>query len=466
MRARLASLSELVAQLLQNPRSFLIKVLLVATRRPWFRRKRRKLPIHLHMPIDVAPEDFLNRIVSVTPRTRKSERTRVLYFVNGCLPYTSSGYTLRTQALLRAIENSSTTVTAVTRLGYPASVGKLVGARHTVFDNVEYVHLLPLPASISRSKRADRAVELLSHMVVERSIDILHTTTDFRNASIVSRVAEKTGRPWVYEVRGEREQSIKNALHSQFPGAEAQIPAKMRIAETTAMQAANAVIALSEVSAQAITERGIDSSKIFVLPNGVQQLDSTPDPRRVRQQLGISQERVVVGAITSVVAYEGLDDLILSLDYLPSKYILLIVGSGDALSDLEQLVQERRLDERVIFAGKQPAESIHDWYVALDVFAVPRKNLEVCRRVTPIKTLQAMQLGVPIVASDLPALREVTGGFAQYVEPESPTALAAGIQRAVEEEWDSDRAERDHFLESRSWEASAQRLETLYRNLL
>ena len=466
MRARLASLCEVVAQLLQNPKNFLVKVLLVATRRPWLRKVLRRLPIHLHMPVDVAPEDFLNRIVPVIVRSRKSERTRVLYFVNGCLPYTSSGYTLRTHEILRAIEKSSTTVTAVTRLGYPASVGKLVGSRHTVYENVEYVHLLPLPTVISRSKRADRAVELLSKMVVERSIDILHTTTDFRNASIISRVAEKTGRPWVYEVRGERDQSIKHTLDSRFRHTDNQIPAKMRIAENMAMQAANAVIALSEVSAQAIAERGVDPSKIFVVPNAVQQQSFIPDPRRVRDQLGIGQEYIVVGAITSVVAYEGIDYLILSLEHLPPKYLLLVVGSGDALADLEKLVQERNLDERVIFAGKQPAESILDWYAALDVFAVPRKDLEVCRRVTPIKTLQAMQLGVPIVASDLPALREVTGGFAQFVDPESPTALAAGIRRVAEEERDTNRAARDRFLESRSWEANAERLESLYRSLI
>ena len=418
------------------------------------------------MPVDVAPEDFLSPIVPVSPRASDPDRTRVLYFVNGCLPYTSSGYTMRTQALLCAINRTTTTVTVVTRLGYPASIGKIVSSRRTVFDSVEYVHLLPLPAAIVHSKRTTGAIELLSQMVEEHSIDILHTTTDFRNASIVSQVAEKTGRPWVYEVRGERDQTIRHALQSRFGLTDNEIPVKMRSAETTAMQSANAVVALSRVSAQAIVERGVDPSKIWIIPNGIQQPTTTPNPDRVRRLLGISQERVVVGAITSVVAYEGLDDLVLAFDYLPPKYILLIVGNGDALSDLEELVRQRKMSERVIFAGNQAPDTILDWYAALDVFVVPRKDLEVCRRVTPIKTLQAMQLGVPVVTSDLPALREVTGGFAQYVQPESPKALAEGIRWAVEKERDSDKAGLDQFLESRSWDANAQRLEALYRNLV
>lgn len=467
VRAIVACICELTAQMLSSPRDFLNKAGLVAARRPYLRILFEKIGVRPRMPIGVVPGDFDDRITRVTPgnRTARSQ-LRILYFVNSGLPHTSSGYTLRTQALLESIDHSKTVVMPVTRLGYPASIGKIVSNDFTFFGGVRYLHLLPLPAPVSRSKRVDRTVKLLSRFVEDQDIDILHTTTDFRNAAIISQVANLTGRPWVYEVRGERDESVRAALESRSDSAQMQTPEKMREKENVAMQSANVVIALSDVSARSLEQRGVEPNRISVVPNGVSQPPRAPNSGCVRDWLGIQRDRIVVGTVTSVVAYEGLDILILALEHLPPEFHLLIVGDGDALQELERLVKERGLEARVTFAGKQSAETIIDWYAALDVFAIPRKDFDVCRRVTPLKPLQAMQVGVPIVASDLPALREATGGFACFVEPESPPALADGILRAAREQKKPEvMKEMRRFVESRTWEASARKLQSIYEGL-
>ena len=164
---------------------------------------------------------------------------------------------------------------------------------------------------------------------------------------------------------------------------------------------------------------------------------------------------------------QSLDTLLEALEFLPPSFIVLVVGTGTALPELEVLAKKLELNDRVIFAGQQPRETIADWYAALDVFAMPRRNLEVCQRVTPIKSLQAMQLGIPVVASDLPALREVTGGFASYVEPECPEELAQGIKDALHKRVDAEeKARRRRFLDQRSWEAVADRLQGVYEDLI
>ena len=71
-------------------------------------------------------------------------------------------------------------------------------------------------------------------------------------------------------------------------------------------------------------------------------------------------------------------------------------------------------------------------------------------------------LGIPVVASDLPALREVTGGYAVFVEPEEPIALAKGILNALG--GDAPRAPIT-WLESRSWSANGNRYEHILRGL-
>lgn len=432
------------------------------------RRLLEKLGAELYMPIDIVSKDLDRPILSVYPSPRKrTHPPRVLYFVNSCLPYTSSGYTLRSQALLEATEDDGPKILPVTRLGYPALVGKIAVGAVTRVGPVEYRHLLPVLPSVRREKRDERTLELLVHLVVEEDVDILHTTTDFRNAALISQVAQRTGRPWVYEVRGERDQTLKTEAQQRSKRIDARFLQKMRSKENDAMRAANAVIALSEVSAKSLVSRGVDEAKIHILPNGTPRTVTKPNPLRVRKMLGIAEHQVVVGTITSVVFYEGLDSLVKALEFLPPEFVVLVVGAGTALPELETLAKTLGFENRVIFAGQQSREAIQDWYAALDIFVMPRRNLEVCQRVTPIKPLQAMKLGTPVVASDLPALREVTGGFAYYVDPESPEKLAHKIKDALLKKNDLEEDDRlRQFLEERTWEAIANKLQCVYEELI
>lgn len=98
------------------------------------------------------------------------------------------------------------------------------------------------------------------------------------------------------------------------------------------------------------------------------------------------------------------------------------------------------------------------WYSALDVFVVPRKDLPVTRTVTPMKTLQAQAFGIPVVSSDLPALREVTRGAGFYVSPENPSELAKGISCALQER-------QKPLKELPSWREVAETYVDLYQRL-
>src|SRR5699024_4787124 len=98
--------------------------------------------------------------------------------------------------------------------------------------------------------------------------------------------------------------------------------------------------------------------------------------------------------------------------------------------------------------GKQPATTIWKWYAALDIFVIPRKNQDVCRTVTPIKTLMAQANGVPVVASDLPALREVTGNKAIYFRAEYPQELAGAVQKYLDMDTSSINALTDNTMKS------------------
>lgn len=358
---------------------------------------------------------------------------RVGFYLTNSVPHTQSGYTLRSHKTLLALQNRVAFIGAATRLAYPALVGKIPSHLNERVNGISYSRLLPRWYPRRLIKRYELACEMLRDWAVENKVDILHTTTDYYNALIVSKVAQQLGIPWVYEARGE----LENTWLSRIPvekreaAKQSQFYTAARSLETQCMRSANAVVALSEISKASMLERGVQESDIVVIRNAVDsnEVDRRHDKAEVLAELGLSPRRKI-GSVSSIVGYEGFDDLLRAAVDIPGVEVLL-VGDGVAVPQLRRLADELGISDRVIFAGKKRNKDIWKWYAALDVFVVPRKDTEVCRKVTPVKTLMAQALGIPVVASDLPALKEITGNHAHYVEAEAPQKLAQGIKEAL-----------------------------------
>lgn len=403
--------------------------------------------------------------VSQPTHHRESSGISVLHVLTNSLPHTHSGYALRSQAILAAQQRAGIMVSAATRLGYPATIGRLVTSDTEMVDDVRYHRLLPwvLPARLS--DRQTLTVDMLRELVEETGAHVLHTTTDYRNGLVTEAAARATGRPWVYEVRGnaaktwlsrvpaiDRDRAERSQLYRYTIAQEARIAAR-----------ADHVVALSEVSAQELCQWGVPEERITIVPNSIDDtlLDLTIDRSSARQRCGLPSDVPIVGSISACVGYEGQATLIDALDYLPSDWHVLIVGDGTELPALRALADQSPHTQRIMFAGRQPHSDIHHWYASLDVFAVPRRDTNVSRTVTPIKALTAQALGIPVVASDLPALREVTGGIETYTTPEDPEALAQGIRAAA-----SSVSAGRTWAATRTWSRAASHYRDIYRLLL
>ena len=68
----------------------------------------------------------------------RHRKNGVLYVCGNSLPYTNSGYSKRTHALLSAIAQTGFPVAAQTRLNYPAEIGQPVFRMQNRIDGVDY----------------------------------------------------------------------------------------------------------------------------------------------------------------------------------------------------------------------------------------------------------------------------------------------------------------------------------------
>lgn len=384
----------------------------------------------------------------------------VVHYLTNSLPYTNSGYTLRSQKAIQFQRAAGIKAVAITRLGYPLVIGSLPRKNEETIDGVTYRRMIPNSFPPSLFDRDAEAIKQLVTYCREVGAEAIHTTTDYTNAIIASEAAKTLQIPWVYEVRGELESTWASTR-----GIKATSSEFYRIAheaETRAMQSASHVVVLSEIYRQNAIARGVSSEKITVIPNAIERsfLENKPSTETIeakKQELGLDENDIVITAITSVVAYEGLETLIDAIKFLPENFVAIIVGDGADLPRLQTMAATLR--RRVLFVGKQPQKDINIWYALSDVFVIPRFDLPVTRNVTPIKGLQAQAYGVPLVVSDLPALREVTGGIATYVEPADPNSLAAAI-KTVAGEYSEDAVQ---WAMSRTWERNGNTYRRIYR---
>jgi glycosyltransferase involved in cell wall biosynthesis len=241
------------------------------------------------------------------------------------------------------------------------------------------------------------------------------------------------------------------------------------------MRGADRVVTLAEVMADEIVRRGVPRNHISVIPNAVDVERFTPldrDPTLVRS-LGL-EGSVVLGYISSLVGYEGVDVLLRALALLIERDLPvagLVVGDGPELEPLRGLARELGIAERVGLPGRVPHESVLDYYALIDVFVVPRRDVRVCHLVTPLKPFEAMSMGIPLLVSDVAALHEVadpgTRGLA--FTPDQPHSLATEAARLVRDEALRKRlgaAGREWVRRERTWAANAERYRQLYADVL
>lgn len=340
----------------------------------------------------------------------------VHHHLTNSLPHTQSGYTLRTHAILGAQRAAGLHVTATTRAGYPLTIGAL-GARGTdVVDGVAYRRLVPRSLPADHRRRFDDGVDLLVRALEDARPDVVHATTPWTTGDTARAAARRAGLPWVYEVRGLPEETWA-ASHptpeTRERAAASERFALVRAKETELALGADHVVTLSGTMREELAGRGVPRERITVVPNAVDDAllaAAAPSPAEARARLGLRPGGALVGTVSSVVGYEGLDTVLRTVALLRAQghdVAALVVGDGVARPGLLRLAAELGIAEHAHLPGRVPRDLAPTYLAALDVVLVPRRPDRVTRLVTPLKPVEAMAVGRPVVASDLPALAEV-----------------------------------------------------------
>lgn len=422
---------------------------------PAGQRQRARLAAEAAILTDASP--------SLAPRPYEPVPGRILHLLTNSLPHTASGYAQRSHSTLLAQRAAGWDVLAVTRMGYPVQVGKLLAKTTDTVDGIRYRRILPAKMAQTIDARLQQQAEELLAVALEFKPSVLHTTTHYVNGLVVRAVAQALGIPWIYEVRGQLADTWASTR-----GPEARTSEKYRLfqnREAEVMQDADLVLTLGKAMKANIVAAGIPVNKVLIAPNAVggDFLAEPLDKASARRELGLPENGQFIGTVSSLVPYEGIEHLLAAFELLAAdmpQLRLLIVGDGSSMPSLQIQAQRSGYDGRIIFTGRVPRSQTALYHQALDVFVVPRKDLEVTRSVTPLKPVEAMACARPVVASDLPALAEivddgVTGLLAAAGDPESFATAVRNMLSNVPLAAEFGAAGRERVLQERTWAANA-----------
>jgi glycosyltransferase involved in cell wall biosynthesis len=197
-----------------------------------------------------------------------------------------------------------------------------------------------------------------------------------------------------------------------------------------ALRGVAGVVAISGGVARDLEPFGLAAERLVVEHDGVElaPYSSGKPQAAARAAIAVPADVPLAVYAGSLLPWKGVEVLIEAARRLPGVRFVVAGGSD---SDLARLRPQAAGLGNLRMDGFQPPERVADYVIAADLFVVPNRSKPAISALytSPLKVFEAMAAGVPIVASDLPSLRDILtpGEEASFVAPDDPEALARGI---------------------------------------
>lgn len=217
--------------------------------------------------------------------------------------------------------------------------------------------------------------------------------------------------------------------------------------EVRALQASDLVCCVSKELKEKVISLGIDSNKVIVTPNRVDsslfhpQVEGTEIANKFKLE-----GKKVIGWTGSFRSFHGLDHLVKAFALIHEKHpdtVLLLVGDGNQMPEIKEIIYSNKLENKVILAGKQDFTKIPAYVVNFDIAIVSARSADGFHY-SPLKLREYKALGKAVIApsaGEIPELFENKKDLLLY-ETGDISDLAAKIEFLLQDQKLSEELER------------------------
>ena len=351
-------------------------------------------------------------------------------------------------------------------------------------DTIEGAHVTRITQDLTQNflaRAAHFGKAVLTHLALSSSLPKLHRddvsevegydVVQYRNIWDGLHIAQnkkRFGYKTLFEVNGLP--SIELKYH--YPGLDSDLLSKIKEQEIATLYLSDAIICPSNVTRDYIASLGLNRKLVTVIPNGVSASDFSPTPLPVRD--GRVPVLLYIGTLAD---WQGLDIVVKALPKILEQQAvrLQIVGRGRSRQKKMLAKQIRKLGVEGSVTV-QPAIPHHEILALIadsDICVAPLglNDRNVTQGACPIKILEYMAAGRPLLASNMPIVRELVREDvdALLFSPNDPDDLARQVLTLLNDFELSKRlaeSASERALTKFTWHESQKKLGKVYEKLL
>jgi glycosyltransferase involved in cell wall biosynthesis len=215
------------------------------------------------------------------------------------------------------------------------------------------------------------------------------------------------------------------------------------------------MVAISRGLKKVLVDLGLPAEKILVAPDAVDLAEfALPNLtlEQARQQLSLSLTKKLIVYTGHLYPWKGAEVLVNASRFLSADDLIILVGGTD--TDVARFRKKSQHWSNVLIIGPKPHQEIPVYLKAADVLVLPNSaKSEISRTYTsPLKLFEYMAAGRPVVASDLPSLREVLNEKnCVFCQADNPESLAEAVDLVLKNKEHANQIAEQSFLDSKKY---------------
>jgi glycosyltransferase involved in cell wall biosynthesis len=166
--------------------------------------------------------------------------------------------------------------------------------------------------------------------------------------------------------------------------------------------------------------------KLLVIYNGTNYPNMEVSPEKVRQTWGLPENAPLLINVGRLAYQKNQQILLPALAHLKNAH-LIVLGEGELREVLQEKTKELQLQSRVHFLGELPSHEVYALLRVANVFVFPSLF-----EGTPMALVEAIGAGLPVVASNIPVMKEVLDDAGIFVSPDNAEEIARAIQKILD----------------------------------